>query len=466
MHLRSLLALLPGAAAMRAVVRSPMAMGSALRGGLATMSTQTAVRAPDASTYDWTHDFDLLTTEHVSERALTASLYRHKSTGAEVLSIDADDENKVFSCNFRTLPKDDTGVPHILEHSVLCGSRKYPLKEPFVELLKGSLKTFLNAMTAPDKTMYPVASMNTQDFRNLVDVYLDACFHPLIRDPTRGPQILKQEGWHYEVTDPQKAQPLSYKGVVFNEMKGVYSSADSRHYRAIQRHLFRGHPIYSIDSGGDPRAIPALTYEAFEAFHKTYYHPANARLFMYGRPDELPLNERLHMLQAYLRDFTPLEGAAEEIPMQALATAPYEASEAYPLDPNSPVAPTQFVTLAWLLNTAPLAPKTKLGLSVLNHLLFGTSASALERPLMASGLGASITGGGYSSGLQQATWQVGLKGVVLGDVAKEQVTNLILETLEQCAATGFEADAIEASMNTIEFRLRSLSGASMTSDDP
>ena len=190
--------------------------GARLRGGYASMSS--------AVQYDFETDFEHLKTEYVRERALTTSLYRHKATGAEVLSVDADDDNKVFSCNFRTLPKDDTGVPHILEHSVLCGSRKYPVKEPFVEMLKGSLKTFLNAMTAADKTMYPVASQNKRDFLNLVNVYLDACLYPRILDPQVGPQILKQEGWHYEVDDPEA--PLTFKGVVFNEMKGVYSSAD------------------------------------------------------------------------------------------------------------------------------------------------------------------------------------------------------------------------------------------------
>lgn len=226
--------------------------------------------------------------------------------------------------------------------------------------------------------------------------------------------------------------------------------------------LFRGHPIYAIDSGGDPRAIPQLSYEAFAAFHRTYYHPSNARLFVYGREAELPVSERLAVLQEYLGGFErDEEGAAETIPIQPLASAPYEASEAYPVDPSSSTPPTQFVTLAWLLNTAPLEPKTKLALGVLNHLLLGTAASALEQPLMASGLGASITGGGYSGGLQQATWSVGLKGVEVGDDAKERVASLILSTLERCAADGFDADAIEASLNTIEFRLRSLSASPM-----
>jgi Zn-dependent M16 (insulinase) family peptidase len=224
----------------------------------------------------------------VTEHAAVATLYQHRS-GAQLLSVVCAEEEKVFGACFKTPVSDDCGIPHILEHSVLCGSRRFPVKEPFVQLMKSSLSTYLNALTYGDRTLFPVASPNAKDFEACVRVYLDACFAPRL-----GPRVLAQEGWHYECDG---SGALAYKGVVFNEMKGVYSSADSRHYRAIQRHLFRGHPIYSIDSGGDPRAIPALTYEAFEAFHKTYYHPANARLFLYGRPDELPISERLFMLQ-------------------------------------------------------------------------------------------------------------------------------------------------------------------------
>ena len=440
----------------------------------------------------------------MDERGLTAKLFRHKVTGAEVLSVDADDENKVFSCNFRTLPKDDTGVPHILEHSVLCGSRRFPVKEPFVEMLKGSLKTFLNAMTAPDKTLYPVASQNKQDFFNLASVYLDACLFPRILDPVQGPQILKQEGWHYEASDDKDA-PLKYKGVVFNEMKGVYSSCVSRylsilrltlsgatrcallaclwlafltplvagstpfarrpdqlHYRTLKKALFRGHPIYGVDSGGDPRAIPTLTYDAFANFHKTYYHPANARLFVYGREEEVSVEERLALIEQWLGEFgAPDFDANEQIPIQPLATEPYEVEESYPVDPNAQQAPTQFVTLSWLMHTEPLDPKTKLAMSVLNDLLLGTSSASLQKPLLESRLGASVVGGGYGASLQQAAFSVGLKGVATGSEAKQAVSDLILGTLESIADGGFEETAIEASMNTVEFRLRSSSASPM-----
>ena len=224
--------------------------------------------------------------EEVAERGISISMYSHEATGAQIMLVDAPDQNKVFSANFRTLPKDNSGVPHILEHSVLCGSKRYPSKEPFVDLLKGSLQTFLNAMTAADKTMYPVASQNKQDFFNLVSVYMDACLNPRILDPEQGPQILKQEGWHYMLNDVDA--PIRYGGVVFNEMKGVYSSADQTNAKAVRQALFRGHPIYSIDSGGDPRAIPTLTYDAFRSFHQTYYHPSNGLFFMCMLPSYLP----------------------------------------------------------------------------------------------------------------------------------------------------------------------------------
>src|SRR5688500_16287815 len=196
--------------------------------------------------------FELIREETIPEVSSQAKLYRHKKTGAEVLSLANDDENKVFGITFRTPPKDSTGVAHILEHSVLCGSRKYPVKEPFVELLKGSLHTFLNAMTYPDKTVYPVASQNLQDFYNLVDVYLDAVLFPKTSEDT-----FRQEGWHFELDSAM--DDLRYKGVVFNEMKGAYSSPDSRLNELSQQSLFPD-TTYGVDSGGNPARIPDLTY--------------------------------------------------------------------------------------------------------------------------------------------------------------------------------------------------------------
>nr|MCR5257045.1 insulinase family protein [Desulfovibrio sp.] len=201
-------------------------------------------------------------------------LWKHAATGTQVLSIVNSDENKCFGVAFRTPPKDSTGVAHIIEHSVLCGSEKYPVKEPFVNLLKGSLQTFLNAFTFPDKTCYPVASANLQDFYNLIDVYLDAVFHPRISENS-----FRQEGWHVEADTPDGA--WSYKGVVYNEMKGVYSSPDSCLAEESQHAMFPD-TLYSLDSGGRPAEIPNLTYEAYRDFHASYYHPSNARFFFWG----------------------------------------------------------------------------------------------------------------------------------------------------------------------------------------
>jgi len=403
--------------------------------------------------------FELISSEYVDERGVNATLFRHKATGAQVLSVDSEDDNKVFSINFRTLPKDNTGVPHILEHSVLCGSRRYPVKEPFVEMLKGSLNTFLNAMTGADRTMYPVASMNKQDFFNLANVYLDACLHPNILDPELGPQILKQEGWHYEAPGDSES-PLSFKGVVFNEMKGVYSSADSVNGRLTKKAMFKDHPIYSIDSGGDPTAIPDLTYEQFKGFHTKYYHPGLARFYIYGDQKDISTVERLAMLENYLSEFGPPPEPEEKIPFQPLASEPIEVVETYSVDAALAAEPKQFVTLAWLIHgEEPLDDTTDFALGVVNNLLLGSAASPLRKRLMESGLGASVIGGGFSGGLQQASFSVGLKGVEIGEDAKAKVVDVVMSTLRDLVDQGFEKLAIEASMNTVEFSLRA-SGAS------
>ena len=239
-----------------------------------------------------TYGFELLTERAMQEVHGTARLWRHAVTGAQLLSISNDDENKCFGVSFRTPPADSTGVAHILEHSVLCGSDKYPVKEPFVELLKGSLQTFLNAFTFPDKTCYPVASANLQDFYNLMDVYMDAVFHPRISE-----DIFRQEGWHIEAETPDG--PWSYKGVVYNEMKGAYSSPDSVLAEQSQQAIFPD-TLYSLDSGGNPEVIPDLTYEAFRDFHSRYYHPSNARFFFWGDdPEEERLRRVAEVLEGY-----------------------------------------------------------------------------------------------------------------------------------------------------------------------
>ena len=216
------------------------------------------------------HGFKVLQAQFVDEISSQAYIMEHIKSGARLLYLANDDDNKVFSISFRTPPADDTGVAHILEHSSLCGSRKYPLKEPFVDLVKGSPNTFLNAMTFPDKTMYPVASRNDKDFHNLMDVYLDAVFYPSFY---QNKYTLRQEGWHYNL-DSLDGE-LSYNGVVYNEMKGALSDPESLLSGAISRSIF-GKTTYGYESGGLPAAIPDLTYESFLNFHRKYYHPSNA----------------------------------------------------------------------------------------------------------------------------------------------------------------------------------------------
>ncbi len=381
--------------------------------------------------------FTLLEERHLPEINGIARLYRHDATGARFLSILNDDENKVFSICFRTPPKSSNGIAHIMEHSVLCGSRKYPVKEPFIELAKGSLNTFLNAFTFPDKTCYPVASQNLKDLYNLMDVYLDAVFYPLIP-----PETLMQEGWHYELEAPD--QPLQYKGVVFNEMKGAYSSPDDLLGDQSRASLFNdGHP-YAYDSGGDPLVIPDLTYEEFKAFHETYYHPSNAYIWMYG---DAPEEERLRLLDEWLDAFSarPIDSS---IPIQAAFQAPQRLSRPY--DAGNASDARAYVTINWLLPDT-LSQQDDLSLSILAHILLATPASPLRKALTESGLGEDVIGD-YEQHLRQRMFTAGLKGVQPEDV--EKVEALILATLADLAANGLDPDTVAASLNTVEFRLR------------
>ncbi|GAB6036836.1 insulinase family protein [Fundidesulfovibrio butyratiphilus] len=383
--------------------------------------------------------FILLRQERIEEYDVDARLYRHEPTGAELLSLSCPDENKVFGVTLRTPAADSTGLPHILEHSVLCGSRKYPVKEPFVELLKSSLQTFLNAFTYPDKTCYPVASANLADFHNLVDVYLDAVFHPRIPE-----EVFGQEGWHIE---PQGEEYI-FKGVVYNEMKGAYSSPDSLLAEYTQRELFPD-VTYGQDSGGDPAHIPDLTYRDFTAFHQRYYHPSNARFFFYGDDDP---ESRLAILEEYLKDFGPGDPRSE-VAVQARFAAPKAVTRTYdcgPVDPAHP--PKASFTLSWLLPEAHDNPETVLALAVLEHTLIGLAASPLRKALIESGLGEDLTGVGLEAELRQMYFSVGLKGVDPAQV--EKAMTLVRDTLADLARDGLPAPAVEAALNTLEFRLR------------
>ncbi len=353
--------------------------------------------------------FELVEERKIAEYNTASRLFRHARTGAQVLSLSNDDDNKVFGITFRTPPKDSTGVAHILEHSVLCGSRKYPVKEPFVELLKGSLQTFLNAFTYPDRTCYPVASQNLRDFYNLIDVYLDAVFYPLL-----DPFTFKQEGWHIEAESEQG--PFQLKGVVYNEMKGAYSSPDNLLSEYSLQSLFPD-TTYGFDSGGNPREIPNLTYEEFVEFHRKYYHPSNARIFFYGDDD---VEARLELLREYLDAFEPIEVDSSVKP-QPPFKEPRRIEKSYMVDEESPQAKTM-LTCNWVL-ASPEDPVKNFSFRVLEYVLLGMPGSPLRRALIESGLGEDIAGEGLGAELRQIYFSTGLKGIE--HKSEDQVVDLI-----------------------------------------
>ncbi len=387
--------------------------------------------------------FQLLEVTQIKELKTEAGLYRHVKTGARLLSLCNDDENKVFGITFRTPPKNSTGIAHILEHSVLCGSRKYPVKEPFVELLKGSLNTFLNAMTFPDKTCYPVASQNLQDFYNLVDVYLDSVLHPRIT-----PFVLQQEGWHYDVESTEG--PLRYKGVVFNEMKGAYSSPQGYLAEKSQQLVFPD-ITYGLDSGGDPKHIPRLSYEEFKAFHKTHYHPSNSWVFFCGDDDP---QERLKLVDEYFKDFDPIE-VDTTVPLQTHMSAPRRETLSYASSSQGPEGsgetPKSMITVNWLLPEVTDTPITY-SCHILRHILIGMPGSPLRKALIDSELGSDTTGIGLETDLRQMYFSVGLKGIQAENADK--VEDLVIKTLESLVSRGIDREAVEAAVNTIEFALR------------
>ena len=393
-----------------------------------------------------THGFELICEQKLSEINSTARYYRHIATGAELISLLNADENKVFGISFGTPPADSTGVAHILEHSVLCGSRKYPIKEPFVELMKSSLNTFLNAMTFPDKTCYPVASQNVQDFYNLIDVYLDAVFYPRLT-----PQIFQQEGWHYELEAPDA--PLVYKGVVFNEMKGNYSSPDSMLSELSQQSLYPD-ITYGLDSGGDPKHIPDLTYEQLKDFHARHYHPSNAKLFFYGDDDP---DQRLRLLDKYLGEFNRIEVDAH-VPLQPRFDAPKRLARTYAAgaaeeqaQPGADTPKESMISVNWMIDEI-VDIETALGFDILEQILIGNPAAPLYKALIDSGLGEGLAGGGLNDGLRQPMFSIGLKGIDPADA--EKIEQLITDTIGALANGGIDPLTVEAALNTVEFHLR------------
>lgn len=392
---------------------------------------------------DSEHGFALLKEQDIAELKTRARLFIHLRTGAQLLSLSNDDENKVFGIAFRTPPTDSTGVAHILEHSVLCGSRKYPTKEPFVELLKGSLKTFLNAFTYPDKTCYPVASQNLQDFHNLIDVYLDAVFYPRLN-----PHVLEQEGWHLDLESLE--DPIQYKGVVFNEMKGAYSSPDGVLAEKTQQSLFP-ETTYGLDSGGDPRVIPSLTFEQFKEFHQKYYHPSNARIFFYG---DDPPEQRLRVLNEYLKDFDRAE-VDSAVRLQPFFDSPRRivhpfASGADGQDEQGTGA-KGMITVNWLLPETTDVPG-KFSLQLLEFILLGMPGSPLRKALIDSRFGDDLAGVGLETDLRQMYFSAGLKGIDTENA--DRIERLIFETLSKIAREGIDRQFVEAAVNTFEFRMR------------
>ncbi|GHU91072.1 peptidase M16 [Deltaproteobacteria bacterium] len=383
-----------------------------------------------------THGFRLLTEHCLKEAGGMARLWRHNATDALLLSITNTDENKCFGVSFRTPPSDSTGVAHILEHSVLCGSKKYPVREPFVELLKGSLQTFLNAFTFPDKTCYPVASTNLQDFYNLIDVYLDAVFHPRISK-----DIFRQEGWHIEAESPDG--PWTFKGVVYNEMKGAYSSPDSVLAEQSQQALFPD-TLYSLDSGGNPEHIPNLTYEAFYNFHRHYYHPCNARFFFWG---DDPEEKRLRRISLELEGYAK-KNADSAVPLQEHKALPRRVEKTYAAAEGEKRA---LFTVNWLLDERDDMDET-LRMEMLEHILEGMPGSPLRKALIGSGLGEDTTGCGLETDLRQMYYSTGLKGVTIENVQKAE--DLIFDTLRRLAEDGIAPSAVEAAVNSVEFAYR------------
>ena len=385
--------------------------------------------------------YELVKREDLTDIHSTGYLVRHKKTGARLVLIENDDENKVFSIAFRTTPKDSTGVPHILEHSVLCGSREFPLKDPFVELVKGSLNTFLNAMTYPDRTCYPVASCNDQDFQNLMHVYLDAVFYPNIYEKE---EIFRQEGWNYHLESPEG--PLTYNGVVYNEMKGAFSSPDDVLEREIMNHLYPDN-TYGVESGGNPENIPDLSYEEFLNFHRTYYHPSNSYIYLYGNMD---MEEKLRFIdEKYLSAFDALD-VDSSIPLQKPFEKVREVEIEYPVAENEDEEENTFLSFNVSVGTA---MDTMLGVAmdVLDYALLSAPGAPLKKALLDAGIGKDIYGD-YSDGFLQPYFSIVAKGAKASQ--KEAFMSTIRQVLGDIVKNGIDQKAILAGINYMEFRYR------------
>ena len=385
--------------------------------------------------------YDLISKTDITDIKSVGYLLKHKKTGARILCIENDDDNKVFYVGFRTPPEDSTGVPHIIEHSVLCGSEKYPAKDPFVELAKGSLNTFLNAMTYPDKTVYPVASCNEQDFRNLCDVYLDAVFHPNIYSRQ---QIFKQEGWHYEIED--ESSPITLNGVVYSEMKGAFSSPDDMLSRAVFDSLFPD-TCYGVESGGDPDVIPSLTYEAFLDFHRRYYHPSNSYIYLYGNAD---LEERLDYIdREYLSAYDRLD-IDSAVGLQKPFDKVCDVVKEYPVTNDEPEKQNTYLSYNAVLSTS-LDEKLYVAFQVIEYALLSSPGAILKQALLDSGICKDVQST-YENGVYQPYFSVIVKNSDLSD--KDKFLEVIRTVLEKVVKEGYDKKALRAAINLFEFRFR------------
>lgn len=393
---------------------------------------------------DRLHSFIVDAVHPLDEYQAVGIAATHEPSGCSVYHVKNGDSDKLFAFGFKTPPGDSTGVAHILEHTVLCGSRRFPVKDPFLLLLKGSMNTFLNAFTFPDKTLYPASSTVEADLRNLFEVYGDAVFFPLLR-----PEMFRQEGHRVEFDESGK---LVRTGIVYNEMKGNYSTHDSVASDWCMRSLFPG-TAYAFDSGGDPAEIPRLDYEAFRRFHASYYHPANTRVFLYG---DLDTAAWLELLQTrFLSGFGRGEPARAVLEPAAFA-APVRLTRSYPAQPGDEEDGKASITVNWLLNPVADALET-LAMEVLSEILLGTPASPLQRALVDSGLGEDLSAPtGLETELARLTLSAGLRGTAPG--REGAIEELVDRTLRACAADGLDPDLVEGALRRFEFRGREIKG--------
>lgn len=390
---------------------------------------------------DMVHGFRVNAMSHIEEVNSDAYVMEHVKSGARLMYLDNDDDNKVFYIAFRTTPDNSKGVPHIMEHSTLCGSRKYPLKEPFVELAKGSLNTFLNAITWPDKTMYPIASRNDVDFHNLMDVYLDAVFYP---NCLKNPQILMQEGWHYELEN--KEAPLTYNGVVYNEMKGALSSPEAIMEDRAMDKLFPD-TTYGVESGGDPEVIPTLSFREFTEFHRRFYHPSNSYIYLYG---DMDIDKTLEYLDGeYLsafdrRNVDSMVKTQAPFGKRISVTAPYGIAE------NEDTEGKAIHALYNAFNDH-MSTMDSLAFRILNYVLIDMDGAPLKQAVLDAGLGSDLSGS-YGDSYKQPVWIVEVTGA---EVDKQQAfADVVDSTLRSIALKGLDKDMLEAALNRTEFTAR------------